>query len=121
MPIINKRIAVTPVAVLAAATKAEDVSPLAFAMEEAAAETGVDFIGGFSALVQKGIGDGDRRLIASIPGALAATRRVCSSVNVASTRAGINMDAVLLMARTVKATAKATAEADGVGCAKLVL
>lgn len=121
VPIINKRIAVTPVAVLAAATKAEDVSPLAFAMEEAAAETGVDFIGGFSALVQKGIGDGDRRLIASIPGALAATRRVCSSVNVASTRAGINMDAVLLMARTVKATAKATAEADGVGCAKLVL
>lgn len=121
VPIVNKRIAVTPVSLLAAACSDEDVSPLAAAMDSAAAEAGVDFIGGFSALVQKGVGDADRRLIASIPRALASTGRVCSSVNVASTRAGINMDAVVLMAGTIKATAEATAERDGIGCGKLVV
>ncbi len=82
---------------------------------------GVDFIGGFSALVHKGTGDGDRRLIASIPEALAATERVCASVNVATTRAGINMDAVLDMAHTIRRTAELTAERDCIGCAKLVV
>ena len=82
---------------------------------------GVDFIGGFSALVHKGIGDGDRRLIASIPSALAATHRVCASANVATTRAGVNMDAVLSLAEMIVATAKATADHDSIGCAKLVV
>lgn len=121
IPIVNKRIAVTPVAQLAAATRASDLTPLALALDRAAATVGVDFIGGFSALVQKGIADADARLIASIPGALAATERVCASVNVATTRAGINMDAVLAMAQTVLDTAQATADRDSIGCAKLVV
>lgn len=121
IPIVNKRIAVTPIAQLAAATRAQDLTPLAVALDRAALEVGVNFIGGFSALVQKGIGDGDRRLIASIPAALSATERVCSSVNVATTRAGINMDAVMLMAETILATAQATRDRDGIGCAKLVV
>jgi uncharacterized protein len=121
IPIVNKRISVTPIALLAAACEDEDVSPLAAAMDAAAREVGVDFIGGFSALVQKGVGDADRRLIASIPAALASTTRVCSSVNVASTRAGIDMDAVVMMADTIAATAEATAARDGIGCAKLVV
>ncbi len=121
VPIVNKRIAVTPISLLAAACTDEDVSLLAQAMDSAAAEVGVDFIGGFSALVQKGVGDADRRLIASIPSALANTTRVCSSVNVASTRAGINMDAIVAMSRIVKATAEATADRDGIGCGKLVV
>jgi hypothetical protein len=121
VPIVNKRIAVTPISLLAAACTDEDVSLLAQAMDSAAAEVGVDFIGGFSALVQKGVGDADRRLIASIPSALANTTRVCSSVNVASTRAGTNMDAVVAMSRIVKATAEATADQDGIGCGKLVV
>ena len=121
IPIVNKRIAVTPIAELAAACGACDVSPLADALDRAADTVGVDFIGGFSALVHKGIGDGDRRLIDSIPAALASTRRVCASVNVATTRAGINMDAVLRMAEVIRETAEATAERDSVGCAKLVV
>jgi uncharacterized protein (UPF0210 family) len=121
IPIVNKRISVTPIAQLAAATTAEDVTPLALALDRAAHEVGVDFVGGYSALVHKGTGDGDRRLIASLPAALAATERVCGSVNVATTRAGINMDAVLLMAETVLATARATADRDCIGCAKLVV
>jgi uncharacterized protein len=121
IPIVNKRISVTPVAQLAAACADEDLTPLAEAMDRAAAEVGVDFIGGFSALVHKGVGDGDRRLIASIPAALAGTERVCASVNVATTRAGIDMDAVLLMARTIKACAEATADRDAIACAKLVV
>lgn len=121
IPIVNKRIAVTPIAQLADATRAEDLTPLAIALDRAALEVGVNFIGGFSALVQKGIGDGDRRLIASIPAALSATERVCSSVNVATTRAGINMDAVLMMAETILATARATADRNAIGCAKLVV
>ena len=121
IPICNKRISVTPVAQLAAACTAEDMSPLAIALDHAAHEVGVDFIGGFSALVHKGMGDGDRRLIQSIPAALAATERVCASVNLASTRAGINMDAVLLLAQTVKECARLTADRDSIGCAKLVV
>ncbi len=121
LPIVNQRIAVTPIAQLAAATDAEDLTPLAVALDRAALEVGVDFLGGFSALVQKGTGDGDRRLIASIPAALAATERVCASVNVASTRTGINMDAVLQMAAVIQDTAQATADRDSLGCAKLVV
>lgn len=121
IPIVNKRIAVTPIAQLAAACQARDVSPLALALDRAAHDVGVDFIGGFSALVHKGIGDGDRRLIDSIPAVLASTKRVCASVNVATTRAGINMDAVLRMAEVIRETAEATAERDSIGCAKLVV
>ncbi|MBN1320405.1 MAG: PFL family protein [Thermoleophilia bacterium] len=121
IPIVNKRIAVTPVAQLAAATRVTDLMPLAQALDRAAATVGIDFIGGYSALVHKGICDADARLIASIPQALATTERVCSSVNVATTRAGINMDAVLVMAQTVLDTAQATADRDCVGCAKLVV
>ncbi len=121
IPIINTRISVTPVSHLAAACRDEDVTPLASALDRAAHTVGVDFIGGFSALVHKGIGDGDRRLINSIPHALATTSRVCSSVNVASTRAGINMDAVLRMAEVVEATSVATADQGSIGCGKLVV
>lgn len=121
IPIINKRISVTPIAQLASVCTSPDIAPLAEALDRAAIEVGVDFIGGFSALVQKGIGEGDRRLIAAIPQALASTQRVCASVNVASTRAGINMDAVLAMAHTVRATAEATADRDCIGAAKLVI
>jgi uncharacterized protein len=121
IPIVNKRIAVTPIAQLAAATRASDITPLALALDRAAATVGIDFIGGFSALVHKGISDADARLIASIPGALARTERVCASVNVATTRAGINMDAVLAMAQTVLDTARLTAHCDCRGAAKLVV
>ncbi|MCE5190555.1 MAG: PFL family protein [Actinomycetia bacterium] len=120
IPIVNKRISVTPIAEIATCA-GPDLTPIALAMDRAAHEIGVDFIGGFSALVQKGIGRGDQLIIDSLPSALAATERVCGSVNVASTRAGINMDAVMLMAETIKATAEATADRDGIGCAKLVV
>ncbi len=121
IPVVNRRISVTPVAELAAMCDSEDAAPFAQALDRAAAEVGVDFIGGFAALVHKGVAEGGRRLIASIPEAMASTERVCASVNVATTRAGINMDAVLAMAETVKATAEATADRDCVGCAKLVV
>ncbi|MCL1879361.1 MAG: PFL family protein [Actinomycetia bacterium] len=121
IPIANKRLSVTPIAEVCAATQAADLTPVAQAMDTAAAAVGVDFVGGFSALVHKGTSATDATLIASIPSALAATQRVCSSVNVASTRAGINMDAVLVMAKTILDTAKATAAADSLGCAKLVI
>ena len=121
VPIVNRRIAVTAIAQLAAVCDADDPTPFARALDRAAAAVGVEFIGGYSALVQKGIGEGDRRLIDSIPQALAITERVCSSVNVASTRAGINMDAVLRMAEVVRATAEATADRDSFGCGKLVV
>ena len=110
IPIANKRVSVTPIAQIAACTNATDLSPLAHALDRAAETLGIDFLGGFSALVHKGMGDADRRLIASIPEALATTTRVCSSVNVASTRAGINMDAVLLMAQTVLEAARRTTD-----------
>ncbi|MDR3325100.1 MAG: PFL family protein [Spirochaetaceae bacterium] len=121
IPITNKRIAVTPIALVAASSGDGDYTPYAQALDEAARELEIDFVGGFSALVQKGFTDSDRRLIDSIPDALAATERVCSSVNVAATKGGINMDAVSLMGRIVKATAAKTAERDAIGCAKLVV
>ena len=121
IPIVNKRISVTPMALVAGACETEDFVPFAAAMDRAAHACGVDFIGGFSALVHKGFTSGDRRLIAAIPQALAETQLVCSSVNVASTKAGINMDAVRLMGRIIKRTAELTAASDGLGCAKLVV
>ena len=121
IPIVNKRISVTPMALVADASETEDYVPFALAMDRAAKECGVNFIGGFSALVQKGFTRGDMRLIRSIPEALAVTQFVCSSINVASTRAGINMDAVRLMGEIIKATAERTADQDGLGCAKLVV
>ena len=121
IPIANKRVSITPIAQIAACTNATDLSPLAHALDRAAEMLGIDFLGGFSALVHKGMGDADRRLIASIPEALATTTRVCSSVNVASTRAGINMDAVLLMAQTVLEAARRTTNIQCYGAAKLVV
>ncbi len=121
VPIINKRISVTPVALVAESSEDEDFTPWAVTLDGVASELGVDFIGGFSALVQKGMTSGDRRLIASIPRAMAETSRVCSSINLGTTKNGINMDAVKLMGRVVKDTAAATADRDGIGCAKLVV
>lgn len=120
VPIVNKRIAVTPVAYVAAASGAADLVPLARALDAAAKECGVDYIAGFSAYVQKGLTYADHALIESIPAALAATDHVCSSVALASTRSGINMDAVARFAEIVLDTAHATADAGSVGCAKLV-
>ena len=118
VPIVNKRISVTPAALILGS--AEDPVPLARALDDAAKATGVDFIGGYSALVQKGMTDADRRLIESIPEALASTAFLCSSVNVASTRAGIDMDAVALLGQAIKKTAELTKDNDGLGCAKFV-
>ena len=121
IPIVNKRVSVSPIAIIAEACKTDNYVIFAEALDRAASEIGVNFIGGFTALVHKGFTVGDRRLIESIPDALAATERVCSSVNVASTKAGINMDAVRLMGKIVKQTAEKTAGSGGMGCAKLVV
>lgn len=121
IPIINKRISVTPMALVAGASSDGDYVAYAEMMDRAAGETGVNFIGGFSALVQKGFSKGDRILMDSIPEALAATKRVCSSVNLADTRSGINMDAVKFMGEIIKKTAYLTREEDSIGCAKLVV
>jgi hypothetical protein len=121
IPIVNKRISVTPMALVAGASEARDYVCFAQALDRAAQTTGVNFIGGYSALVQKGMTEGDRKLISSIPEALATTNLVCSSVNVGSTKAGINMDAVKLMGETIKEAARLTADQDGFGCAKLVV
>ncbi len=121
IPIIHKRISVTPISVIAAACKAKDLTPFALTLQKAADECGVNFIGGFSALVQKGFTESDRALIQSIPSALAQTQNVCSSVNVASTRAGINMDAVRDMGLIVKQLAQVTKDQGSIGCAKLVV
>jgi uncharacterized protein (UPF0210 family) len=121
IPIINKRISVTPIAMIAESCETKDYTPVAKAMDRAALDLGIDFIGGFSALVQKGFTSGDVNLINSIPNALATTNRVCSSINVATSKAGINMDAVHAMGKIIKETAKLTAEKDGLGCAKLVV
>ena len=121
IPIVNKRISVTPISMVGAASESDDYTPFAIAMDNAAKNCGVDFIGGFSALVQKGMTDADRNLISSIPEALSSTELVCSSVNVGSTKAGIDMDAVELMGRTIKETAERTKDKDGIGCAKLVV
>ena len=120
IPIVNKRVSVTPVALIAGGC-GDDLVPIAEAMDRAAREVGVNFIGGFSALVQKGMTQADEKLIRSIPEALARTELVCSSVNVGSTRAGINMDAVARMGRIIKETAHLTREQEGLGCAKLVV
>ena len=121
IPIVNKRISVTPISLIGASCKESDYTPLAIALDKAAKTCGVNFIGGFSALVHKGFTKGDINLINSIPSALAQTERVCSSVNVASTKAGINMDAVALMGKIIKQTADMTADTSGFGCAKLVV
>ena len=121
VPIVNKRISVTPIAEICAATTTSDLSPIARAMDKAALEVGVDFIGGFSALVHKGASAADHKLMDSIPEALATTERVCSSVNVGSTRAGINMDAVLKMAGIIKKSAELTADRQCSGAGKLVV
>ena len=121
IPIVNKRISVTPMALVAAAAETNDYVPFAHALDKAAKATGVNFIGGYSALVQKGMTEADRKLIASIPEALATTDIVCSSVNVGSTKAGIDMSAVGLMGRTIKELAEKTADKGGFGCAKLVV
>lgn len=121
IPIINKRISVTPVSLVAESSDAENYTAFAEAMDRAAKEVGVNFIGGFSALVHKGFTKGDRILINSIPEALSTTERVCSSVNVGSTKDGINMDAVYRMGQIVKECAERTADQDGLACAKLVV
>ena len=117
IPIVNKRVCVTPIAIIGAATDAVSYVPLAKAMDEAAQKVGIDFIGGFSALVQKGYAKGDKILIDSIPATLAATQKVCSSVNIGSTKTGINMSAVAAMGRVIKETARLS----NLGAAKLVV
>lgn len=121
VPIIHKRISVTPISLVGESCRTDSYVPLAKAMDDAASAVGVNFIGGFSALVEKGYTQGDRTLIASIPEALATTNLVCSSVAIGSTKAGINMDAVKQMGGIVKETARLTADQDALGCAKLVV
>ena len=121
VPIIHKRISVTPISLVGEACKTDSYVPLAKALDDAAKAVGVNFIGGFSALVEKGYTHGDRTLIRSIPEALSTTDIVCSSVAIGSTKAGINMDAVREMGQVVKETARRTADQDALGCAKLVI
>lgn len=121
VPIINKRISVTPISMVGESCDSNDYVPLAQALDNAGKQVGVNFIGGFSALVDKGYTKGDRNLIAAIPEALAVTDIVCSSVSVGSTKCGINMDAVKQMGEVVKAAAERTADRDAIGCAKLVV
>lgn len=121
VPIIHKRISVTPVSLVGESCDSADYVPLAQALDKAGQAVGVNFIGGFSALVDKGYTKGDANLIASIPEALATTEIVCSSVSVGSTKCGINMDAVAQMGQIVKETAAKTAVQDAIGCAKLVV
>ncbi len=121
IPIINKRISVTPIAMVAGASRTDDYLPFARALDRAAKETGVNFIGGYSALVHKGFSKGDENLIRSIPEALCTTDRVCSSVGVATTKAGINMDAVKQMGEIIVKTAQLSADDNSMGCAKFVV
>ncbi|MBO5823009.1 MAG: PFL family protein [Lentisphaeria bacterium] len=121
IPIINKRVSVTPAALIAGGFTTDDAVKLAKTLDKAAKELGINFIGGFSALVQKGFTNGSRAVISAIPQALAETERVCSSVNVASTKAGINMDAVAEMGKIIRQTADLTADRQSIGCAKLVV
>jgi hypothetical protein len=121
IPIINKRISVTPIAIAAESCRMDSYVPVAEAMDKAAKEVGVNFIGGFSSRIEKGFTKGDRILVNSIPEALAATEIVCSSVNIGSSKAGINMDGVREMGEVVKKTAELTAAKDALGCAKLVI
>ncbi len=119
--IANKRVSVTPLALVADGYYAEDFVEIAQVLDKAANNLGIDYLGGYSALVQKGFSKGDYNLVNSIPDALSSTKHVCSSINVATTKAGINMDAVFLMAKMIKQTAEKTADQDGIGCAKLVV
>ena len=121
IPIVNKRISVTPIAEICAATEAEDLSPIAVAMDKAAKEVGVNFVGGFSALVQKGASRTDNKLMNSIPAALSQTDFVCSSVNLGSTRAGLNLDSMWKMAGVIKETAELTKDNQCIGAGKLVV
>lgn len=121
VPIIHKRVAVTPISIVAGSSDLKDYTPVAMALDKAAKEIGINFIGGFSALVDRGYSIGDRRLIASIPEALASTELTCSSVAIGSTKAGINMDAVAEMGRVFKDLADKTKDQDALGCAKLVV
>ena len=119
IPVVNKRISVSPIATVGASLSSTQLIEVAQTLNQAAADVGVDFLGGFSALVEKGVARGDRALIDAIPYALAETDRVCASINVASTKAGINMDAILLMGAKIKQAAALTAKKDGIACAKL--
>lgn len=121
IPIVNKRVSVTPAALLGSNFKPEEMVRIAKALDRAAKTVGINFLGGFSALVQKGFTKGDEALIASIPQALSETDFVCSSVNIGSTKAGINMDAVYKMGQTVLESARLTADKDGIAAAKLVV
>ena len=121
IPIVNKRLAVTPIAAVAEGLDRGEYITVARTLDQVAGEVGVNFIGGYSALVQKGFTTGDRNLIATLPAVLSSTAHICASVNVASTQAGINMDAVSLMGQAIKDISIATAEQDGFGCAKLVV
>ena len=121
IPIINKRVSVTPISMVGGRYSSEDYVKIARTLDRAADTLGINFIGGYGALVQKGFTDNARNLIESIPVALAETERVCSSVNVASTKAGINMDAVAIMGRIIKEAAYLTRDKDSIGCAKLVV
>ena len=119
--IVNKRISVTPISLIAGASKDEDYVEYAIILDKIAKELGVNFIGGFSALIHKGYTTGDHRLISSIPEAMRVTERVCSSVSVASSKVGINMDGVRQMGQIIKEAARLTADRDGIGCAKIVV
>ncbi|MBR6468734.1 MAG: PFL family protein [Lachnospiraceae bacterium] len=123
IPIVNKRISVTPISLIGASAckSSDDFVEIAKALNDAAHKVGVNFIGGYSALVSKGMTPGEENLIRSIPKALSSTDLVCSSVNLGSTRTGINMDAVRLMGHIIKETAEATSDKDSLGCAKLVV
>ena len=121
IPIVNKRIAVTPISLIGESCREKDYVKIARTLDESAENLGIDFIGGYSALVEKGFTTGDIALIESIPEALSVTNRLCSSVNVGSSKAGINMDAVLKMAKTIKKSAELTSDKDGLGAAKLVV
>ncbi|MBQ7402160.1 MAG: PFL family protein [Lentisphaeria bacterium] len=121
IPIINKRVSVTPISLLCGRLNPDGAVAIAKTLDRAAKDLGINFIGGYSALVQKGFSDGSRALIESIPEALTVTDRVCSSVNVASTKAGINMDAVAQMGRIIRKTAENTIDRSAIGCAKLVV
>ena len=121
IPVVNKRLSVSPIGVVGASFNRAQMVKACQVLDEAAKNAGVDFLGGFGALVEKGITPGERALIESLPEALSTTDRVCSSINVASSRAGINMDAVALMGEQILRVADATRDRDGIGCAKLVV
>ncbi len=121
IPIVNKRVAVTPISLVGGAISPDGYLKLAHTLQRAAETLGINFIGGYSALVHKGMTTGDKNLISVIPEALAETKNVCSSVNVASTKAGINMDAIRLMGSTIKRAAYLTRDNNSIGCAKLVV